>query len=59
MVWKKNCLIRKWQKLKINLGQNKKIFDAKIWGIFEAFKVAKQKIRQVQEHLVIIIFFDF
>lgn len=33
----------KWQIQKITLGKNKDIFDAEIWGIFEAVKIAEQK----------------
>lgn len=37
---------------------NKKIFDAKIWGVSEAFKIAEKKTRQVQKLWVINLFYD-
>lgn len=37
---------------------NKEIFDAKIWGILEAFKIAEKTTRQVWELWVINIFCD-
>ena len=54
----KNRLSKEWQELKISIGQNKEIFGAEVWGISEAFKVAEQRTRQVQQPLFIIIFCD-
>ena len=53
VVWKKNRNSEEWQELNTSLGQNKEIFDAEMWGISEAVKVAEQKTRQVQQPLVI------
>lgn len=48
VIWK-NGISQKWQEQKFCLGLNKEIFNAKIWGVFEAFNIAKKKPRQVQE----------
>lgn len=45
VISKKNCLSKKWQELKISLGQNKKVFDLEVWGIFEAFKIIEKRTR--------------
>ena len=39
VVWK---LDNKWPTQKVTLGKNKEIFDAEMWGISEAVKVAEQ-----------------
>ena len=57
VVWE-DSISGKWQEQKVCLGLNKEIFDAEIWGISEAFKVAEEKTRQVQETWVINIFCD-
>ena len=57
VVWKSH-VSQKWQEQKLSLGLNKEIFDAEMWGISEAFKVAEKIIRQVQESWVINIFCD-
>ncbi len=57
IVWKSH-VSQKWQEQKLSLGLNKEIFDAKMWGISEAFKVAEKLMRQVQESWVINIFCD-
>lgn len=49
---------KEWQDRKASLGQNEEIFDAEMWGISEAVKVAEQRTRQVQQPLVISIFCD-
>ena len=41
IVWKKDSIIEEWQERKVALGSNKKIFDAEMWGISEAFKIAE------------------
>ncbi len=57
VVWKiYGC--QKWQKQKLYLGLNKEIFDAAMWGVSEAFKIAEKTTRQVQEPWVINIFCD-
>ncbi len=48
VVWK-NYGCQKWQEQKLCLGLNKEIFDAEMWGVSEAFKIAKKTTRQVQE----------
>lgn len=58
VVWE-DSISGKWQKQKVCLGLNKEIFDAEIWGISEAFKVAEEKTKQVQEPWVISIFCDW
>lgn len=40
VVWKQDS---DWLTQKTTLGKNKEIFDAEIWGISEAVKVAEQK----------------
>ena len=49
---------KEWQEQKVGLGLNKEIFDAEMWGISEAFKVAEQKTRQVRQPWIINIFCD-
>lgn len=56
VVWKSNCRGEEWQTIKVSLGQNKEIFDAEMWGISEAIKVAEQKTSEVRHSLVISIF---
>ena len=58
VVWKSNWNSKEWQTVKISLEQNKEIFDAEIWGISEAIKVAEQRSREVLHSLVISIFYD-
>ena len=57
VVWEDNA-IKKWQQWKLCLGLNKEIFDAKMWSISEAFKIAEKKAMKVQEPWVINIFCD-
>ena len=57
VVWKSDC-DGKWQTVKVSLGQNKEIFDAEMWGISEAIKVAEQESKEVLHSLVISIFCD-
>lgn len=40
VVWK-DCSRKEWQIVKISLGKNKEIFDAELWEISEAIKVAE------------------
>lgn len=47
-----------WHIFKVSLGWNKEIFDAKMWGISEAVKVAEYRTREVQNASVISIFCD-
>ena len=58
VVWKNEGTEKEWQEQKVGLGLNKEIFDAEMWGISEAVKVAEQKVRQVRELWVISIFCD-
>ena len=46
-----------WLTRKVTLGQNKEIFDAELWGISEAVKVAEQKCL-AQQYVLINIFCD-
>lgn len=52
VVWKSHTS-QEWQAQKISLDLNKEIFDAELWGISEAFKLAEKITRQVQEPWVI------
>lgn len=58
VVWKSNCKSQEWQTVKVSLGHNKEIFDAEMWGISKAVKVAEQRTKEVQNILVIGIFCD-
>ena len=55
VVWK---LDNEWLTQKVTLGKNKEIFDAEMWGISEAVKIAEQKCLKAQQPLVISIFCD-
>ena len=57
VVWKSH-ISQKWQEQKLSLGLNKEIFDAKMWGVSEAFKIVEKTTRLVQEPWVINIFCD-
>ena len=57
VVWKSH-ISQKWQEQKLSLGLNKEIFDAEMWGISEAFKIAEKTTRQAQEPWVINIYCD-
>lgn len=57
VVWKDRSR-GEWQIVKVSLGKNKEIFDAELWGISEAIKVAQDKTRELQHSLVISIFCD-
>lgn len=46
IVWK-DYITQKWQKLKLCPDLNKEIFDAKIWCVFEAFKIVEKITKQV------------
>ena len=54
-MWKQG---NKWLVRKVTLGQNKEIFDAEMWGISKAVKVAEQRCLKAQQPLVISIFCD-
>ena len=58
VVWKENGPGGKWQEQKVGLGLNKEIFDAEMWSISEAFKVAEQKTGAIRQPWVISIFCD-
>ncbi len=58
VVWKSDWNSKEWQTVKVSLGQNKEIFDAEMWEISEAIKVAEQRSREVLHSLVISIFCD-
>ncbi len=58
VVWKENRQSNEWITQKITLGKNKEIFDAEMWGISEAVKVAEKKGSRVQQPLAISIFCD-
>lgn len=58
VVWKSDCDGEEWQTVKVSLGQKEEIFDAEMWGISKAIKVAEQKSREVLHSLVISIFCD-
>lgn len=58
VVWKENRQDNEWIKQKITLGKNKKIFDAEVWGISEAVKIAENKCSRAQQPLAISIFCD-
>ena len=55
IVWK---LDNRWLMQKVTLGKNKEIFDAKMWGISKAVKVAEQSCLKAPQLLVISIFCD-
>ena len=57
VVWEKEGASEEWQEKKFGLGLNKEIFDAEMWGISEAFKVAEQKPRKVRQPWVISVLF--
>ena len=42
VVWEKNGAKKEWQKQKVGLALNKRIFDPEMWSISKAFKVAEQ-----------------
>ena len=48
VLWEKDGTKKEWQEQKAGLGLNNDIFDAEMWGISEAFKVAERKTRQVR-----------
>ena len=58
VVWKRNRQDCEWQTQKTTLGKNKEIFDAEIWGISEAVKVAERTCLRTQQPLFISIFCD-
>ena len=58
VVWEKGGTTKEWQEKKVGLGLNKEIFDAEMWGISEAFKVAEQKTEKIRQPWVISIFCD-
>lgn len=47
VVWSKDSIGKEWQKRKIVLGSNKKIFHAEMRGISEAFKTTEQRIQKI------------
>ena len=55
VVWK---LDNEWLTQKVTLGKNKEIFDAEMWGISEAVKIAEPRCLKAQQPLVISIFCD-
>ena len=55
VVWK---LDNRWLMQKVTLGKNKEIFDAEMWGISEAVKVAEQRCLKSPQLSVISIFCD-
>lgn len=57
-MWKENRQDKEWITQKITLGKNKEIFDAEMWGISEAVKIAEKKCAGVQQPLAINIFCD-
>lgn len=53
MTWKDKDLDRKWQEKKPSVDKNKEILNAKILGIFELLKRAKQNAIRANKHFVI------
>lgn len=46
-VWKNDETSRDQQEQRASLGENNDILDAKLWGILEALKVARRKVRNI------------
>ncbi len=49
---------KEWQERKVGLGLNKEIFDAEMWGISEALKVAERRTQQIWQPWIINTFCD-
>lgn len=58
VVLEKDGIKKEWYEQKFRLDFNKEIFNAKMWGISKAFKVAGQKSRQIQRLWTVNIFCD-